>query len=189
MFVHVLKIPTSSINHTWDVFIKHVCIDTKKIHVCITSLPLHIVFFCAIPSRPNHPNFRTKKYTPQKKHTKTQLFSYNHPTSEKKKKRDPCNWTYSKLRKKTKETRHVGHISRNSSAFRKPPENWSFRKSQIDFRAISFVEIAPLPVRMLSQKCVALCFVFQGYEKVMKQNKKKYSEFLGEELFVQRIEL
>ena len=85
MFVHVLKIPTSSINHTWDVFIKHVCIDTKKIHVCITSLPLHIVFFCAIPSRPNHPNFRTKKYTPQKKHTKTQLFSYNHPTSEKKK--------------------------------------------------------------------------------------------------------
>ena len=101
MFVDVLKIPTSSINHTWDVFIKHVCIDTKKIHVCITSLPLHIVFFCAIPSRPNHPNFRTKKYTPQKKPQKLNFFPIT-TQLPKKKKSDPCNWTYSKLRRKKK---------------------------------------------------------------------------------------
>lgn len=178
MFVHVLKIPTSSINHTWDVFIKHVCIDTKKIHVCITSLPLHIVFFCAIPSRPNHPNFRTKKYTPQKKTQKLNFFPITIPTSEKKKS-DPCNWTYSKLRRKKK--KHDTFAFPGTRL--KTTENWSFRRSQIDLRAISFVdsflvkfglkfynvynvsEIAPLPVRMLSKNVLLCVLCFRDMKK------------------------
>ena len=75
MFVHVLKIPTSSINHTWDVFIKHVCIDTKKIHVCITSLPLHIVFFLrdSFKTKPSQlPN--QKIHSAKKKHKNSTFF-------------------------------------------------------------------------------------------------------------------
>ena len=114
-----------------------------------------------------------------KKNTKTQLFSYNHPNFRKKKKSDPCNWTYSKLRRK--KNKHDTFAFPGTRL--KTTENWSFRRSQIDLRAISFVdsflvkfglkfynvynvsEIAPLPVRMLSKNVLLCVLCFRDMKK------------------------
>lgn len=64
------------------------CVYQTRLHRYEDDTRLHYILIqmlcCVIPSRPNHPNFLTTKYTPQKKNTKTQVFSYNHPISEKK---------------------------------------------------------------------------------------------------------
>ena len=79
------------------------CVYQTRLHRYEDDTRLHYILIqmlcCVIPSRPNHPNFLTTKYTPQKKTQKLNFFPIT--TQFPKKRRDPRNWN-SKLRRKNK---------------------------------------------------------------------------------------